>query len=476
MTSEFARGVLETVDRESLIPPGTVVVCGFSGGPDSTALVRVLLDLAGELRCHVVAAHLDHALRDESASDADACQALAAEWGVRFRRDRIDWERRGGVPHSGVEATSRTLRYEFLARVAREERGCIAVGHHAGDRAETFLAQLVRGAGPRGLSLPRYRREDGVIRPLLDRTRAQIVAFLEERGIPWREDATNQDGSNLRSRIRRDVLPLLERENPEAAAAIARASRLLADGADFLDRAADRALEELRTPGKPGEFALDGPKGRTYDRIVLSCLLGRAARALGSGEAVALEPLDRLVTSWQRGESFALDLPGRVRMTVDARRVVVARTGQAAERFAEREVPVPGDVLWANESREPGRVDVHLTVERAEPPRDPGSVSGPRCAWLDAERIVGGLRIRSRRPGDRYRPLGRGGSVKLQDLFVDRKIERARRDSVPVIVDRAGILWVPGFPVDQRGRLTETTRTALRLEVREGPPPAPGNA
>jgi tRNA(Ile)-lysidine synthase len=476
MTSEFARGVLETIDRESLVPPGSVVVCGLSGGPDSTALLRVLADLAGELECRVVAAHLDHALRDASAEDAAFCEALAAEWGVPFRRDRIDWERLGGVPHSRVEATSRTLRYEFLSRVAREERGCIAVGHHAGDRAETFLAQLVRGAGPRGLSLPRYRREDGVIRPLLDRTRAEIVAFLEERGIPWRMDPSNADGSNLRSRIRTGVVPLLERENPEAVAAIARASRLLADGADFLDRCADRALTELRTPGNPGEIALDGPKGRTYDRIVLSCLLGRAARALGSGEAVALEPLDRLVTSWQRGESFALDLPGRIRMTVDARRVVVARAGRAAARFPEREVPVPGDVVWANEGREPGGAGVHLTVERAEPPQDPGSACGPRCAWVDAERIVGGLRVRSRMPGDRYRPVGRGGSVKLQDLFVDRKIERARRDSVPVIVDGRGILWVPGFPVDERGRVTEGTRTALRLEVRGELPPAPGNA
>jgi tRNA(Ile)-lysidine synthase len=95
---------------------------------------------------------------------------------------------------------------------------------------------------------------------------------------------------------------------------------------------------------------------------------------------------------------------------------------------------------------------------------------------VDADRIVGALRVRSRRPGDRYRPVGRGGSVKLQDLFVDRKIGRARRDSVPVIVDGEGILWVPGFPVDLRGRITEETRTALRFEVRGDLPEARGNA
>jgi tRNA(Ile)-lysidine synthase len=471
MTSEFARGVLATIDRESLVPRGSVVVCGFSGGPDSTALVRVLADLAGDLDCRVVAAHLDHALRPDSAEDAAFCEGQAKAWRIPFRSERIE------APASGnVEASARASRYEFLRRVAAEEGGIVAVGHHAGDRAETFLAQLLRGAGPRGLSLPRYRREDGVVRPLLDRTRGEITAFLSERGIPWREDPTNRDGSNLRSRIRTRVLPLLESENPEAVRSIARAGRLLAESADYLERAAEGAMRELRLQGNPGEIALDGPRGRTYDRIVLSCLLGRAARVLGSGEASALAPLDRLVTSWQRGESFALDLPGRIRVTVDPRRVVVARVRRREARFPEREVPVPGELLWTREDPESGGESVHLTVERADPPRDPGSVSGPRCAWVDADRVVGALRVRSRMPGDRYRPVGRGGSVKLQDLFVDRKIDRARRDAVPVIVDRDGILWVAGFPVDQRGRVTDGTRTALRLEVREGHPRGAGKA
>jgi len=456
MPTEFRTAVLETIRRRSLLPAGSRVVVGLSGGPDSTALLAVLLELADELDLRLETAHLDHALRADSVECAEFAAGLARRLGVPFHRDVVDWAARGGRPTANVEARARDARWEFLKRVA-EPGAIVAVGHHAEDRLESFLVNLLRGAGPRGLSLPRYRREDRVVRPLLDRTRGEILAYLRQRGLSWREDPTNHDGSNLRSRLRAGVVPGLARENPEIARAVARTASLLAEVDDLVVDLARAALRDLGTPGSPGEIALDGPRGRAYHPVILSTCLREGIRMLGSLGGIGFEPLERCARAWKGGERLAVDLPGRVRIEVGPARVVVTRTGVPPCGVREQEVPVPGRVSWSDEG--------DLAVALEPPPSDPQRASGPGVAWLDADRIARPLRVRGRRPGDRYRPLGLPGTVKVQDLLVDRKIPRERRDSVPVLEDAEGILWMPGFRVEHRTRITENTRTALRVEM-----------
>jgi len=449
--------VRDTLEREGLLPSGSAVVAGVSGGPDSMALLQVLKELAPERHLRVTAAHLDHALRPDSRSDhgfvVDQCSRL----GVPLVSERVDWAERGGIPRANVEAAAREVRYEFLLRVAHEHGAIPAVGHHADDRLETFLAQLLRGAGPRGLSLPRYRREDGLIRPLLDVGRDEIRDFLAERRLPSREDPSNSDGSNLRSRLRADVVPILRRENPAVARTVGRTASILAEVDDLLESLAADARADLVLREGAGELVLDGPRGRTYHAVVRATLLRSAVRAAGGDPAgIGREMLDRISRAWGAGEVPTVELPGGVRVAPEGDHLRIS--GASVPSLVERELSVPGSVSLAGGQ-------AHLTVVEAPPPREPAAASGPRVAWVDAERIEGRLRVRSRRPGDRYRPLGLDGSAKLQDLLVNRRIPRPWRDALPVIEDGAGILWIPGFRVDDRSRITEETTRALRLEV-----------
>lgn len=458
MTRDFTRAVRRTIRREQLLPRGATVVVGFSGGPDSSALLCVLCELAGELELRVVAAHLDHALRHDSAIDADFVAQQAELRGVPLVRERVDWSVRGGFPLANVEARARAARYDFLGRVAVEQHAIVAVGHHADDRVETFLAQLLRGAGPRGLSSPRYRREDGVVRPLLDTTRAEILEYLERRDVAYRQDPSNEDGSNLRARLRHDVVPALRRESPELARIVGRTANLLAGVEEVLEERAREATLALRRVEGPGELVLDGRAGRAYHRLVLSTILRNAIRGLSPAAEVAFEPLDRLVRAWKAGTRAVVELPGGVRVSVGEERVVVA--GWPASTFLpEREVPVPGSLSLDG-------FEAFLQVdELSPPPPDAAETSGTAVAWLDANELRPPLRLRGRRPGDRYRPLGLSGTAKVQDLMVNRKIPRRLRDTVPLVVDDRGILWIPGFRVDARMRITDTTSKALRLTV-----------
>jgi tRNA(Ile)-lysidine synthase len=460
--SPFASAVLATIRQRALLPRGGPVVCGVSGGADSIALLRVLLDLAGELRLAVTAAHLDHALRPDSADDEAFVREWAVRWNVPLVTERLDWDARGGAPAANREAAARDARYGFLLRVARERGAVPAVGHHATDRLETFLAQLLRGAGPRGLSLPRARREDGVIRPLFDRTAGEVRDFLRARGIPWREDPTNRDGSNLRARLRSGVLPALRRENPELERTVGRTADLLAAVEAHLEAGAEGARRALERPAPRGEIALDGPGGRPYDAIILATVLRSAVRRLGGNPAeIGFDTIESSVRAWREGRIFAADVPGALRISVRTDGVRIGRSGGSAALpvLRERAVPVPGEVSLPE-------IGAHLTVEAAAgPPVDPAGTSGPQVAWVDADSLRGELRLRSRRPGDRYRPIGRNGSVKVQDLMVDRKIPRALRGTFPVLFDGGGIVWVAGFRVDARARITEETKRALRLEL-----------
>lgn len=460
MSHAFVRTVRETVRRDDLLPAGRAVVVGYSAGPDSTALLHVLRELGVE----PVAAHLDHALRAESAGDAAFAREHVREHGFAWREERVDWDARGGFPRADAERRAREARYDFLARQALALDAVVCVGHHADDRLETMLAQWIRGAGPRGLSLPRTRREDGVVRPLLDCTRAEVLAYLDARGLPFRRDPTNDDGSNLRSRLRRDVLPALVRERPELARIAGRTASLLADVDDFLAQAAAEGASALRRPGRSGELVLAGPAGRAYHRIVLSTILRNAVRSISPEAEPGYEALDRLVRAWKAGDTAGADLPGGVRVAVSREEVVVlaATIPAGASPLGSRALAVPG-ILRLDE------IGASVRVESVSPPPDDAAGDrGIRVAWLDAAAVRPPLHVRGRRPGDRYRPRGLDGSAKVQDLMVDRKIPRRLRDSVPVVADASGIVWIPGFRVDDRIRITERTRTALRIEISGG--------
>ena len=457
MTSAFVLAVRETIEREQLVPRGSTVVVGVSGGPDSMALWRTLLDLRDELAIDVVAAHLDHAWREDSRDDAAFVEGVARQWDARFVARRLE----GRAPTANREAAGRRARYAFLHEVAGPLRALIAVAHHADDRLETFLVQWIRGAGPRGLSHPRARREDGVVRPLLERTSAEIREFLREREVSFRDDATNTDDSNLRARLRRHVVPWLRRENPEVARATARTMTLLHEIDDHLTHQARAALEELSRPTVPGELDLDGPRGRTYHPVILSWVLREALGTVGETTAAGFDAIRACVAAWTRGATCVRDLPGGIRISVDCERVRVILAPLPA--VPDAPLSVPGAVEWGLQESAANHAVGRIHVDPVSPPGDPRPVSGPTVAWVDQDRIEGTLRVRGRARGDRYRPLGAVGRASLQDLFVDRKLPVAWRNAVPIVVDDRGIVWIPGFRVDHRVGITENTERALRF-------------
>jgi tRNA(Ile)-lysidine synthase len=304
----FERAVVATCRaRELPLREGAVLVA-LSGGPDSTALAASLAALRDVGACGpVLACHVDHQLRAGSAADADACDALCRSLAIPLHRVRVE------VGGGNVQAAARRARYAALRTVAAETGArFIATGHTRTDQAETVILRLLRGAGARGLAgIP--PRRGMLLRPLIDRSRLEILEYLRDRGLSWCEDPSNATPRFDRNRVRREVLPILEDLRPGAEAALARAADLLRDD--------ERALEGLarlhlpRGTGRVSRAELEDVPRAIRTRMVRR--LWRDAtgsrRSLGAGHVADVLRL--------------LERPGPGRVSLPGGRVAEVRRG-----------------------------------------------------------------------------------------------------------------------------------------------------
>ncbi len=422
---------------------GEHVLVAVSGGPDSTALLAGLAELAGGGRLRLTVAHLDHGLRgEEGRGEAAAVTTLAAALGVPCHTHTLALE-----AGPDLEARARLARYRALAALATEVGATrIATAHTQDDQAETLLLRLLRGAGRRGLGAMRPVR-GRLWRPLLAISRADVRRFLAERGLPFAVDRTNADLARTRNRVRRLLVPFLTAEfNPRLGPALAALATRLRDEDDFLAAAAAARAAALRTAeGLAVGVAAEPPAlGR---RIVRAWLEDGARRGV---TAAHVERVLELAAGRARG---AVAVPGPARVVREGG-VIVRRPGREA-RAARFALPIaPGGAVEHPAGSWRVRLSAPRPRRRGERrPPDPGH------ALFDAERLPADLVVRSPAAGDRLRLLS-GGTRKLQDVLVDAKVPRERRPTVPVLAAGDEILWVGGLA---RGALAPVGPSTRRV-------------
>jgi tRNA(Ile)-lysidine synthase len=454
--------VLRTIRKHDMLPCGARVLVALSGGPDSVALLHILrtLEERGEL---VVAgaAHFNHQLRGAEA-DADEifCRDLAAATGVPFITGRADVAARARESGRSLEDAARQARYEFLNGAADSAGAdAIAVGHSLDDQAETFLLRLIRGAGPAGLAgiRPRAGR---VVRPLLDISRAELRQYAAEHGLGFRDDSSNADVRIPRNRVRLELLPQLSQFSPAIAATLAREAALARADEEFLDRLAIESAASIVLV-ESGNVTVDVAALMALPPALASRVTRKAVAAAAPGRFIGFQHIDDLLELARSGaDGAALALPGVTALRRGSRiafGIVPERPFSNSFRFPlsiPGEVAVPGWALSAAWIQAP---------EEVMPPPARGNT-----AVVAAAPLRGPLAVRSRRPGDTFRPLGmRGRGRKLQDFLVDRKIAREDRDSLPLVVDQDDrIVWVVGHSVAEDFRVTGPEQGVILLKAR----------
>jgi tRNA(Ile)-lysidine synthase len=435
VAAPLATRVARELDRLGLEPGAWLVA--VSGGPDSLALLHLLIPLARPRGLLLVVAHADHGIDPESGSVAHRVRALAASLGVPFALGRLE------LGPGASETVARRARYAWLRREAAERgaRGLLTA-HHADDQAETVLMRVLEGSGPAGLAGMHARAGD-VVRPLLPFRREELAQYVLDVGAePWLDPA-NDDPRHLRAWLRHDVVPALRRRLPDVEARLARVARQARRDAAAWDGALDVLGLEPRPEGaglsvRRAPLLAGGP---ALAERRLQALLRRLGRPLPTAAARRVRALLEAGASGSRA-----DLGSGWRAEVAFDRLVV---GPVEAVPAEVELAGRGEVRW-------GRWAVSWRPEAAGP-----MLRGGSTTWV----TPGPLQLGPPRAGERLRPLGGTGHRHLVRLLQDAGVARGARAGWPVVRRGGTALWLAGIA---RGaaEVPEAGEEAIRLDVR----------
>jgi tRNA(Ile)-lysidine synthase len=427
--------------RNHLFRPGQRIAVAVSGGADSVALLRRLLEERPKLGIALSVVHVHHGIREAAGEDATFVEALAATYNLPFHLHRTDAPAAAAALHETLEEAARNLRYAFFRRLMTDgEADAIATAHTLDDQAETVLHKFLRGAWTEGLSgiHPVLALERGsILRPFLDNTHAAVESWLLDLQQSWREDASNRDLAHTRNRIRWELLPLLRTFNPQIAGQLARLASISADEEAYWQEELDRLLPGLLLPGRPARgggrsssthpeeetMAIEQSRLRQMHPAVARRVLRAAARRLGA--RLSFDHTEQLLALAGANSPRAgkFDLPGGITVERSLREIRLTRGSTLATPGPELAFVIPGEV----------RAPEYGVCLRAESPTTAPATLRP---W---------------RAGDRVLLRYSGGPKKVAEVLDRLHVVGPARKNWPVVDSGGKIVWMRGADVEAPG-------------------------
>jgi tRNA(Ile)-lysidine synthase len=449
------------IRAHGLVKAGDRVAVAVSGGADSVALLRVLLELQKRLGVVLSVAHFHHGIRGaEADDDMQFVKELAVRFDLELHTGAGDAPAFARDHKASLETAARELRHGWFAQLVGDGKADkIATAHTLDDQAETVLMRMIRGTGARGLAgIFPVQEERQLIRPLLEVSRREVETYLRAIGQPWREDSTNRDTSHTRNRIRQELLPLLERDfNPSIRQTLSGLAEIARGEAEYWNHEVLCLLPRLVRPGKPsrsgrttsGEasdvMAMDLAVFRTLPLALGRQALHELARKFGV--SLELKHIQQLTEMTEEGHGARrLALPGGLTAVRTFRELQLSRTAEAPPAVDySYPLPVPGEVMIP----ELGSI-IRTQIIAAEARRDRGC---NRESLLDRARLASQLTVRNWREGDRFFPAHTRAPKKLKELLqpdrLGRSLSLAQRKTWPIVESVGQIVWVRGFAVPE---------------------------
>ena len=435
----FPQRVLHAIREKSLLRAGDRVGVAVSGGADSVALLRTLLELREELGVVVKVVHFNHRIRGaESDEDENFVRELATKFDLEFHSASGETSQLAKADKLSLETAARKLRYVFFRKLfAQDVVNKIATAHHLDDQAETLLLRLVRGSGMKGMRGVHAATAEGIVRPMLGARRTEIESYLRELKQTWRDDATNADVHHLRNRIRHELLPTLARDyNPSIAETLARTAEVLTADEEYLAVETEKLLPLVLMPGKPvrggGRAVTDDSVALSFDKLNAQPLAMRRRLIRAAAERLELH-LDM-----QQVES-ALSLPAGRKLQISSQWQVQRSPRELRfELVAARTEPYEYALRVPGEARVP---EMNIMVRARLVPLDSGNSRGTLDGTLAPSAV---LVVRSWRPGDRFRQAHASAEHKVKELLDQVDAPAAHRARWPVVVAENKVIWMRG--------------------------------
>ena len=491
--------VLHFIQEHHLVPSQSRLLVAVSGGPDSVCLLHILVKLMDELGIRLHVAHLNHQLRGaESEADAQYVSNLARRLGIAVTIEQRDVKGYQKHKRISLEEAAREVRYTFLAQVTKAiGANQVAVGHTMDDHIETILMHLVRGTGTRGLRGLQPRTEwqfSGnnltIIRPLLQVSREETASYCHEHKLMPRIDASNLSLSPLRNRIRHQLLPLLKSYNPQVTEALLRTAEIASEDLAFIDKEGIQLWDEIAQQ-QENTIILDKKRLLELPPALKRHLLRMSIeKLLGNVKDIEMRHIEEIMSALTKPAGKRLSLPEGLTFSVEYDKYLIGKDPAALSPFPtlEGEFPLklPGKTIlpgWHIEATiidpsvlkgkpegalAPSETTTPLPLIKGKGTKGIGLINKDFTAYLDLDKTGDKLVVRSRKPGDRFQPLGMGQPKKLNEFMIDAKIPQAWRRRIPLVCSPQHIIWIVGWHIDDRVKVTEETKQILRLKFERG--------
>lgn len=449
--------VAGTIRKYSMLNGGETVLVGLSGGHDSVCLLYALNQLINKLDLKLHAVYVNHNLRpDETPYEIEFCIKLCSDFNVNFLLKSIDVKSYTAGHAFNKQEAARELRYTAFDETAFDVKADrIALAHNADDQIETLFMRLIRGTGTKGLScIPPKRRN--IIRPLIETDRREIEDYIEKEKLGFVVDSSNLKTDYLRNRIRLSIIPELKKLNPNLINTILNTISIIQDEEDYFEIIVTKTLMKLISRKNEKRIELFLAPLEVMDTVLLRRVLRRVIDEMKSLRGIGFTHIEDIIRLIKQGKSGdRLYLPKGIRIIKEY--AVVAMTCEAPLKISEYELQSPGEAVVK---------DAGLVIRASSAEDKMDFVNGKNSVLLDADKINFPLKIRPRKKGDFFYPLGFGKRKKLQDFFVDEKVPRDERDSIPIVVSGNDVVWIAGYRGDERFKPSGETRRFLRLECK----------
>lgn len=476
--------VEETIKNHKMFEPQDSVLVGVSGGPDSVALLHVLLKIASGLSLTLGVAHLNHGIRgNDSDRDEKFVASLAGKLKLPFyikKKDVLSYKEHHKL---SLEEAARRVRYEFFHQIAGENKyNKIALGHQANDNAELVLMYLFRGSGPTGISgIPpvrnNYSQYGKIVRPFLGLTRHEILDYLAAKKLEYVTDASNEDTKFLRNKVRSELIPLIkESYNPRIIETVNRLSSIIRSDEEWIEDIITPFYEDIILYSKEKEIALSIPKLVRIHMAPKRRVIRKAIENLkGDLRRITFSHIASIIKLLERVPAFgSLDLPGSITVTrkedtlyISLGKKVRSKTGSDLENIKrplfEYTIHKPGLKPKPLCIKETGS-RLKFSVISAKNIVDIQS-AGQRVAFFDMNSLTFPLVVRNFRHGDRFTPFGMTGSQKLKKFFINNKISRTKRANCPVLFSANKIIWIVGHRQGEFGKVIQSTVNVLKVQL-----------
>ncbi|MBC8183551.1 tRNA lysidine(34) synthetase TilS [candidate division KSB1 bacterium] len=447
--------------QHHLIKSNDYLLIAVSGGVDSVVLLDLLFQLKDKLKLKLEVIHLNHGIREEEAlRDAKFVEQLVKKYQLPLVLEKVNVPDFSKQHRLSEEEGARVLRYRFFKYILGETGAdWVALGHHADDQVETVLDHFMRGSGIKGLCGMPFKR-DKYLRPLLYVTRKEIETYADDLSLEYLIDSTNEMVKYRRNRIRHELIPQIkEHFNPGINTVVLRTAAIADEVEEYLCSQAQTALDECLIYLKKNKIILDIDSFLNYFTVIQKYVLFQILEKWQVDRSLlTTEKIDRvlkLVQNRKPGKKIFLDSNKSVQ--IDQNKIVFFKTKPSDFEF-EIKKNIEYSLPQSNLKFIAEDIDTESLPQNF--------LTDPNIEYIDAEKIIGKLKIRNFRVGDKFRPLNMKGMKKVSDYFTDEKVPLHMRNEIPILVCDSGIIWIIGYQIDNSYKISDASKLILKLQVK----------